>query len=342
MGEKFAIAFDIAVIVILAVFAFAGMKRGFAKVVLGLVSTVVSFGLAMALSGPIADQIYKNNIEAPIEEQLDSATNKIFSEFNLGNIPNIDFDKVKIDRVGINEVNVDYAGTRKAVVDFSKTDLRETGITVEDLAKIGITDNVQLASADGKTAELSMDDVEKYGLGKLAVAQYIAVNLVKTPQMKGLNDIFESAGKYIPKISGSFSADTIGVSALRTVVLKMFDTKGALKDALMNQVVSPYCTLTIRTIVFAVIFFLVGLILRIVAAAAKLINKIPVLGKVNAFLGFVLGLIEGLFAVFVVCLVTRLIISLSGANSILFNQAAIDSTFLFKIFYNFDFLNFLT
>lgn len=342
MGEKFAIAFDIAVIVILAVFAFAGMKRGFAKVVLGLVSTVAAFGAAMALSGPIADSIYKNNIEAPIEEQLDGASNKIFSEFRLGNIPDIDFDKVKINRADIKDVKVDYAGTRKAVVDFSKIDLRETGITVEDLAKIGITDVVHLSSVDGKTAELSMDDVEKYGLGKLAVAQYIAVNLVKLPQMAGLNDIFESAEKYIPKISGNFSADTIGISAMRTIVLKMFDTKGTFKDAIMNQIVSPYCTLTIRTIVFSAIFFLVGLALKIAAAAAKLINKIPVMGKINAFLGFVLGLIEGLFAVFVVCLITRLIISMCGANSILFNQAAIDSTFLFKIFYNFDFLNFLS
>lgn len=340
MGKEFSIAFDIAVIAIPAVFAFVGLKKGFAKVVLGLISTIAAFACAMAFSGPIADAIYKNHVEKPIEEQI-SSTADAFSEITLGNISEIDFTKVKINGIAAGEVTLDYAGTRKTAVDLSKLDLSGTGITKADLKRIGIIDEVDLKALNAKTAELSMDDVQKYGLGKLAVAQYIAVNLIQQPRMKDFNSIAEKVSKYIPSISGSASADSTGVSAIRSIALKMFDTKDNFKGAVMNGIIKPNCTMFIRTVVFGIIFFLVNLVLRIVTAAVKLINKVPVIGKVNSLFGFILGLAEGIIAVFVVCLAIRLVVSICSANSILFNQTAIDSTFLFKRFYNFDFLNFL-
>lgn len=342
MGEQFAFAFDIAVIVILAVFAFVGLKRGFAKVVLGLVSTIVAFACAMLLSGPIAESIYENHIEKAIEGFLDDSANEVFSELKLGSVAEIDFDKVKINDTAANDVELDYAGTRKAVIDLSHLDLSQTGLTKADLVKIGIADDSDLGALNAKTAEFSMDNVRDYGLGKLAVAQYIAVNLSQLPMMKNFNSIAEKISKYIPSFSGSASLDGTGITALRMITLKMLDMKGSFKEAVMNGIVEPNCTLFIRTVVFFVIFVLVNVILRILTSVLKLVNKLPVIGKVNSLLGLVLGLAEGLFAVFVVCLITRMIVSLGGANSILFNQAAIDSTFVFKWFYNFDFLNFLS
>lgn len=341
MGEQFAFVFDLAVIAIPIIFAFVGLKRGFAKVVLGLVSSIAAFACAMALSGPIADAIYKNSIEKPLEEQIGGTADELFGDLKPGNIANMDFDKVKLNGVAAGDVKIDYAGTRKAVVDMTKLDLRETGVKPEDFAKLGIIEN-DLGDLNAKTAELSMDDIETYGIGRIAVAQYIAVNLVQLPQMKDFNSLAEKVSKYLPSISGSAASDTVGVSAARTVVLKMLDMGASFKDAVMNGIVKPNCTLMIRTIAFTVIFLLVNIILRVITSAAKLISKIPVVGKVNSLLGFIMGLIEGLVVVFVVCLIIRLVVSISSANSILFNQTAIDSTFLFKIFYNFDFLNFLS
>lgn len=342
MGEQFAFAYDIAVVVIIAVFAFVGLKRGFAKVVLGLAATVVAFALGMMISGPVANSVYNNHIKTAIEGYIDESSDKIFSEFKLGNIAEMDFDKVKINGTAAGDVELDYAGTRKAVVDLSKLDLSETGLSKADLVKVGIIDDVELNELNAKTAEFSMDNVEKYGLGKLAVAQYIAVNLAQQPVMKNFDNIAENISKYIPSFSGSASADSTGVTAIRTITLKMFDMRGSFKEAVLNGIVEPNCTLFIRTVVFFVIFVLVNVILRILTSVLKLVNKLPVIGKVNSLLGAVLGLVEGVVAVFVVCLVTRMVVSLSGANSILFNQAAINSTFVFKWFYNFDFLNFLS
>lgn len=341
MGQEFAIAFDIAVIAIPAVFAFVGLKRGFAKVVLGLVATLVAFAVAMALSGPIANAIYSNGIKKSVEEQLDKMADGKLSEMTFSVISEIDFDKVKINGVYANDIQLDYAGTRKVAVDLVQLDLSETGLTKADLVKIGIVDESDLSKLNAKSAEFSMDDIEKYGLGQLAVAQYIAVSIIKLPIMSGFDSLAEKVGKYLPGVIGSSSTDGKGVSALRTITVKMLDTRVDFKEAVMNGVVKPSCMLIIRTAAFAIIFLILSIVLRIITSAAKLVNKIPVIGKVNSLLGFILGLAEGIIAVFVVCLGIRLAVSLAGTNSILFNQTVIDSTFLFKWFYGFEFLNFI-
>lgn len=341
MGEKFAIAFDIAVIAIIAVFAFVGMKRGFAKVALGLVSAVAAFAAALFLSGPIASAVYTGFIEKPISEKFDDASGELLGGFTLGNIPNIDFTKVKINGEYADDIEPNYAGTRKAIVDLTKLDLSETGLTKEDLKEIGVIEDGSLKSLSGKTAEFSMDDIEKHGLGKLAAAQYIATQVVKLPAFSALDGVTESVRKYLPSISGSAASDSTGTTAARSIILGMINTRSNLKSAVIDGMIKPECMLVIRTIAFAVIFLLASIALKIVVSITGLVTKIPVLNKVNAFFGLVLGLIEGLITVFVVCMATRLIVSLSSANSILFNQTAIDSTFVFKIFYNFDFLNFL-
>lgn len=342
MGEEFSIAFDVAVIAIPLVFAFVGLKRGFAKVVLGLISTVAAFACATALSGPIADAIYGKYVETPIEEQIDSTAGETFSGLVLGDIPEIDFEKVKIDGTLVSEFELNYAGTRKTAVDLSKLDLSETGLTKDDLLKIEIAGETDLANLNAKNAEFSMDDIERYGLGRMAVAQYIAVNLIQQPMMKEFDSLIENVAKYLPSVLVGASSDNKGIPALRTIMLKMLETRDSFKGAVMNGIVRPNCILLIRTIAFGVIFFLVNLALVIAAAATNLVAKMPVIGKVNSLLGCILGLVEGLFVVFVVCLAIRLVVSLTGANSILFNQTAIDSTFLFKWLYNFEFLNFLS
>lgn len=341
MGEQFAFAYDIAVIVILVVFTFVGLKRGFARVVLGLISTVVSFAFALLLSGPIADAVYRNHIETAIAESVDEEDSKLFGELELGGISEIDFERVKINDTAAGDVVLDYAGTRKAIIDLSRLDLSETGLTKEDLLKIGINEDSELSELNAKTAEFTMDNVRSYGLGKLAVAQYIAVNLSQLPVMQSFDSIARSISQYIPSFSGSASADSTGITAIRAVTLKMLDMKGSFKDAVMNGIVKPNCTLFISTVAFFVIFILVNVILRILASVLKLVSKMPVLGKVNSLMGAILGLAEGFLTVLVVCLVTRMIVSLSGANSILFNQAAIDSTFVFKWFYDLEFLDLL-
>ena len=58
--------------------------------------------------------------------------------------------------------------------------------------------------------------------------------------------------------------------------------------------------------------------------------------------GGVCGAVSGLISICVICILVRFIVTLSGGNVLLLNDTAIDSTFIFRYFYNFEFLNFLT
>lgn len=342
MGQEFAIVFDVAIVAVVAIFFFAGWKNGFAKVILGMAAVVAAFACAMIFSKPIAETIYNNFIEQPLEEQVDSAIDEGLRSMRLDGIADIDFDKVEISGKPVTEITPNYAGTGKAVFDLSNVDFSKTGLNVDALKAVGQNDEIDLTSVNAKTVDFTMDDIEKYGLGKLVTAQAVAVQFLERDDFDGLNDIAELVGRYFPIKSGVTSSDTIGVNAARLLALTMIETKDSIKGAVIDGIIEPNCLIVIRTAAFILIFSVVTIVIGIIANLTKAINKIPVIGKANALAGALAGLCEGVIAVFVICLVIRFIVSQCGGNAILFNQTAIDSTLIFKRVYEVDFLNFLT
>lgn len=347
MGSEFSIVFDIIVVAVIGCMAFAGWKKGFANVVINLVATVLAFALGMGLSAPIANAVYKNLIEKPLREQLAAVMagqidSTGLSAFQLGGLGETDTDKIVISGTPITEYQVDYKGGTMAVVDLSKLDMSQTGISAEDLEKLGLEPDTDLTEFNAKTAEFSKSDVEKHGLGKLVMAQFAAVNLAQTDMFKDFNNIADVVSKFIPSFSTKGSTENVTISGVRTAALLMIDTGKTVTNAIMDEVVAPNCIVFIRTIAFILIFVLVQVILGIIAGATKLLGKIPVIGKANAALGLITGLCEGAVVVFIICMVTKFFVVISGDSAIMLNSSAIDETFLFKHIYEIDFINFHT
>ncbi len=344
MGTQFAIIYDLVIVAILAGMTFAGAKKGFAGVVVGLVSVIVAFACAMAFSEPIAKALYENVVSEPLSEAVgEQLDNQMSSAFAQG-LDNIDYDKVLVSGVPAGEARINYAGTGKAVMELTDLDLSGTGIENAELSVFNVAKDTDFSSVSGKTAEFTMSDIEKHGLGKLAVAQYLAVSAQSSDFITGFTRFADIVGETLPMVFGNKANEiTSGsVTALRGVILTMMDMKSSAKDAVMEGIVRPGFIVAAQTIAFALIFIVVSAVLGIIASALKCVNKIPVLGKANAFVGGVAGLCEGLVAVFAVCIAVRFLVSLGGGDILFFNERAINSTYLFGIFYNFDFLNFLT
>lgn len=343
MGHEFAFIFDIIVLALIVGFTFAGAKKGFAKVILEMGAVLIAFFCAITFSEPLAKTIYKSFVEKPAEEFLESNVEKFDELLNVEyfSAGNLDFDKVKIDGKYAEELQLDYAGTNSAVIDLTNktVDLSETGLEEIDLAFFGIEKGSDLSSVSIKTVEFTVNDVKKYGVGTLIAAQYIALNSVKSGAAEPLGDLLNELGKYLPAEFISGTSD-VTVSTARGVFLAMFETKSTAKNAIMEGIIEPNCIIIIRTILFVVIFALAMIILAIIIKLAGLLNKVPVIGAANAFLGGVAGLCEGAALVLVICVITRLIVSLCGADIILFNETAIESTFLFKYIYNMNFISF--
>ena len=342
MGSQFSLIFDLIAIASVVLMFFAGWRRGLANMVLSLAAMLIAFVAAMIFSTPISEMIYSNYVEEPLNKKVEEAVDNSFSSLTLGGFSAVDFDSVIISGNAANTIVPEYSGRDSAVIDLTNVDLSMVGFTAEDMDFLGRDISYNLRAVNMKTAEFTKADVEKYGLGKLTVAQFIAVSMIEKGDLEEFNKYIGIVEEYIPVKNSLATADTITVSHVRKVVLGMLDSRTTLGDTVMNNFVRPNCIIVIRSIVFVVIYILVVGILKFITSASKLIDKIPVIGDINSFLGGIAGAFEGILMVFIFCLATRLIISLFDGGTLIFNQETIDKTFLFKRIYNFDFLNFLT
>ncbi len=342
MGSQFAIAFDLISVAIVVLMFFAGWRRGLANMVLGFAAAIVAFMAAMLLSMPIAEAAYNNYVEEPLTEKIDEAVDNSFSSLSLNSFSEVEFESVFISGTAADEIELDYLGRDSAIIDLTNVDFSTIGLNAEDLEFLGLEPTFNLSSVNIKTAEFSKADVEKYGLGKLAVSQFISVSMIEKGDLSEFNKFIELVDSYIPGKKALIGSDSITVSYVRKLVLGMMDSKESLRDTVMTTFVRPNCIIVIRTAAFVLIYAIVFAIIRFIASASKLIDKIPVVGDINSFLGGIAGAVEGILIVFIFCLAARLVVSVLDGNAMIFNQETIDKTFIFKRIYEFDFLNFLT
>lgn len=341
MGSHFAFIFDIVVAVIIIGAAFAGYKRGFASVIVGLVAMAAAFFCASMFSRPISEWVYTEIIEQPLEKSVDKAVSDAMSNIRLSGLSELNFYEVKINGVTADAIMPDYEGRGRAVVDLSDLDLSTCGITAEMLAELSLPADTDLTSYNGRTAEFTAADIEKYGLGKLAVAHVAASALQKTTILDDIVDYTAQVGNALPYVFGTLSQEISSgsVSGLRTVVLNMIDAKVSVKEAVVDRIIKPQVLSIVQTIAFIAIFIIASGLLGAAAHLLKVVNRIPIIGGANAVLGGVTGLLEALLSIMIICLVTRLIISLSDGGIILLNSEAINSTYIFRYFYNMELLD---
>lgn len=343
MGSQFAIVYDILIVVVLLFAVFSGAKRGFVSVVVGIAAVFVGFFCAVTFSSPITELIYSSAVEKPLSEAVSQTLDDNMSSITLSGLSGMDFDKVKVSGTPVSEMTLEYSGTNKVVYDLSDVDLSGTGFEDADLSKFGFGSSEDYSHMNGKNAEFTRSDIEANGLGKLVTAQVIAVRLSASPMISGIKE-------YVGLIGGMFPAQLqevsqgIGdgeISMVRTLVLTMINCSSSVKTAVIDNMLHPAFSLMINTFVFTGIFILVTCVLNLLARTLKIVNKVPVVGNVNGLLGGVCGIVSGLISVCIICIVVRLIVYISGGNTMLLNETAIGSTYVFKYFYNFEFLNFL-
>lgn len=344
MGSQFAIVFDVVVVVILAIMIFSGAKRGFVSTLIGMAAVVVAFLCAITFSAPLSEWAYSAAVEKPVSDAVSAAMDESMGKVTLSELSDMKFDEIRISGTPAASIIPDYAGTDKAVFDLSSVDFTGTGFENADLSMFGFDGTEDLSAMNGKNAEFTMNEINTHGLGRLVTAQVIAVKLQNTPLFSQISEYTDAIGNAVPGIFGG-TAEEIrngGITALRTLVINMINTSSSVKEAVVDQMIRPVFIIAAETLFFAVIFIVVSVVLGLIATAMKFVNKIPVIGGLNEFLGGCAGFVKGLLTVCIVCILVRLVVNLSGGSVVLFNNTAIESTYIFKVFYNFEFLNFLS
>ncbi len=344
MGSQFAIIYDIIVAAVLVMAIFSSARKGFVSTAVGLAAGVIGFLCAISLCGPLGSQAYDSFVEKPLSEAVDSTLDESMGSITLSGISDMDFDKIKVSGTLVTDIVPEYSGTDKAVFDLASVDFTGTGFDAGELKKFGFDGTEDISSMNGKAAEFSRSDIENHGLGKLITAQVIAVRLMDSSLFGDISDYVSVIGKTVPAVF-STAADSISsgnASAVRSLVLTMIDTSSSVKAAVMDHMIRPLFTVAVQTVIFLLLFAVVSIAIAIVANLLKVVNKIPVVGGMNMFLGGCAGALKGLLSVFVICIAVRFLVSLTEGQVILLNDTVISQTYIFRYFYNMNVLNFLT
>ncbi len=120
-----------------------------------------------------------------------------------------------------------------------------------------------------------------------------------------------------------------------TEVVNVFLTGSAEETAATaeTEIVRPIIEFFLKIIVFLVLLFILRLIITPVSNMFKFVNKVPLIGTLNALLGALLGAVEGLITVYGLALLVKLIVNVSGDSLIFLNTDTIGLTYIFKFFY---------
>ena len=243
MNWVIGILIDIILVAIVLIGYKIGKKDGFAKTLVSLLGFVIAILSATVLCKPVANFVYSNTVQKPVEAAVSSAI-----EQNLN-----------------------------STVSSSK--------------------------------------------------QQIAVAIDKT---------IEGLPAFVRDVTGLENKKDDLVDSISELDIKL---DGEVGIELTKQYIQPLVVNFLSIIAFILLFAVVYLICKILAKSLKLVNKIPLLGRVNALLGGILGIVKGIVIAAVICFALN--IAVTNAIDVLgiINAQTVESSFILKTVSTYNPLN---
>ena len=105
---------------------------------------------------------------------------------------------------------------------------------------------------------------------------------------------------------------------------------------LVDEVIAPLLTPIIAIVLFFVAFALCRLLVALLVAVLTNVNRIPVMGSVNRFFGFLMGLLAGVVDLYLVLCAVWAIIVITGGSIEFLNDQALAGSVTYNIFGRFN------
>ena len=101
---------------------------------------------------------------------------------------------------------------------------------------------------------------------------------------------------------------------------------------LVQKVLAPLLTPVISLVLFFVAFALLRMLVSLLVTVLGLVNKLPVVGTVNRWLGWTAGGIASLLDIYLVLCVLWALIVITGGNLTMLNDTVMSSSLYYKVF----------
>lgn len=343
MGTQFFWFFDAAVIVLLLVFVFKGIHKGFVSVLVGVIAMLAAFVFALSLSGVVADAIYDSLIKDAVSDGINEQISNVFDKTVVSDLKKVDMSKAKINGKPLPEINTDTDSAGKLNLDLSRLDLSDTGMNNIDLSSFGITKDFDYSSVNLGSVEISAMEKEEYGVEKIILSSVISDNISNGTALGSITGAIEEMAQSLPSFMSGVSDSLTSKDKINDVVISILDTESEdYAGAIADNVVKPVVLVPMRALIFAVLFAIIVIALNILAGLLKNINKIPLIGGVNKVLGAAAGAVQGAIVIFLICIFVQAVVALSGNELIFLNTMTIDESFIFRKIYYFEFLDLIS
>lgn len=342
MGTDFFWFYDVILAAILIGMLFVGAKKGFVRMVLSLAAFVASFVVALLISDGVSTWVYDSFISQPLEQSISASINDTLGENVVTQLGKIDMDKAKINGKSLDSLDLKPDKAGKVTVNLNNVNLSNTGISKVDLTSFGIDKSVDYSKINLGSVQLYESDIDKYGLENMLLTEVLSQNLKNSDVAESVNDIIAQVSEAVPALGlEGKTIDDIDSGLVNNVVVSVVKSSGNPGKAILDNVAKPVILVPLRTVIFVILFFLVFIILSIIIKATSVVNKLPVIGKLNSLLGGVLGLVQGLVIVFIVVIIAHMAVAISNNTLIFLNEMTINKSYAFSWVYNFSFLDFL-
>ncbi|MCL1903920.1 MAG: hypothetical protein FWF94_05845 [Oscillospiraceae bacterium] len=347
MGTQFFWFYDILLAAILTGIIYRCARQGFAARIWAFVGVALAFIIALSVSAPIAVLLYDNWISPGVIDKINYTESLEVSEHLSSNSAKATFDTLRnadMSKALFSGKTLAQIETEVVIDEFGKAfldlydydiDLSKTGIAEGDLSFFALDSKFALSKVNLGKLDISAADYAKYDLGDIILSQIISHRIAERAKAnhEELNQILTDT------MPGFTHAARGGSDMIALLMLNVINFQAESLETIVNDnLVRPTMLVPLKALIFAIVFALVNILATAVSRAARLVNAVPLVGRVNHILGGFLGVIEAGIVILLVCIGIRIVISLTGDNIILLNSMTIDNTLVFKHIYNISFI----
>ena len=147
----------------------------------------------------------------------------------------------------------------------------------------------------------------------------------------GVVDLSGIAQRYAGFLPESFRASIVEACE-RSVSAVLSDNAVVLADAIVQKVLAPLLTPVISVVLFFVAFALLRMLVSMLVTVLGLVNRLPVIGTVNRWLGWDTGWVACTMDIYLGLCVVWAVIVITGGNLTVLNDTVMSSSLYYKVF----------
>ena len=151
----------------------------------------------------------------------------------------------------------------------------------------------------------------------------------------GVVDLSGIAARYAGFLPESFRVSIVDACE-RSISAVLSDNAVVLADVIVQRVLAPLLTPVISLVLFFVAFALLRMLVSLFVTVLGLVNKLPVIGTVNHWMGWTVGAMASILDLYLVLCVLWAIIVITGGNLTMLNDTVMSGSIYYKLFNMFN------